>query len=269
MNFIENKKDSLVYMTAPNIAETHAFTTRFGGVSEGIFSSLNLAENRGDENDRVRKNFETICSELGICVDDLVFSRQVHKADVRHVSAKDRHTLFTPIPYEADGLITTEKDVPLVIFTADCVPILLSDPVRGAIGAVHAGWRGTALDIVGETTRKMITELGCKARNIQAAIGPSISQCCFETGSDVPQALSEVLGMASGAYIAPRSGGKFMVDLKGCNKRLLLLAGLPEENIFVSDECTSCSSDKYWSHRKTNGQRGSQASIIVMKGTQA
>lgn len=269
MSFIENKKGSLVYMTAPNIAVTHAFTTRLGGVSEGIFSSLNLAENRGDDNENVRKNFEILCSALNISADDLVFSHQVHKADVRHVSARDRHTLFTPVPYEADGLITMEKDVPLVIFTADCVPILLSDPVRGAIGAVHAGWRGTALDIVGETARKMITELGCKASNIQAAIGPCISQCCFETGSDVPQAMSEVLGMASGAYIAPRPGGKFMVDLKGCNKRLLLLAGLPERNISISDECTSCSSDKYWSHRKTNGQRGSQASVIVMKGTLA
>ena len=252
-------------MTAPNISAAHAFTTRFGGISRGIYASLNLAVNSDDDPSDVRENYGRLCRAVGIGPDRFVFSRQVHKTEIRLVARGDLRTPFVPVPYEADGLITAEEEVPLIIFTADCIPILLHDPVRRAVGAVHAGWRGTALDITGTAVREMAARLGCSPWNIRAAIGPGISQCCFETGPEVPDAMRETLGGDADAFIRP-CGGKYMVDLKGINRQLLTRAGVLDENIEISDECTVCRSDKYWSHRTTRGRRGTQASVIMLKG---
>lgn len=263
MPYLENKNGDLVYMTASNITSPHAFTTRLGGVSSGNFASLNLGMNVGDEPSNVRQNYKTLGNALGFEPDSLVFSRQVHKTDVRIVSKQDRRPLFEPIPYEADGLLTAETDVPLVIFTADCVPILLYDPVARAVGAVHAGWRGTVADIAGVAIRKMVQHFGCRPEDIRAAIGPCISQCCFETGDDVAADVRLLLGSRATFFIV-QHGEKSMVDLKGINAQLLKYAGVT--NIEISHECTSCLNNKYWSHRVTNGRRGSQASVILMKG---
>ena len=264
MAFIENKSDEILYMTSSDLGVTHAFTTRFGGVSGGIFKSLNLGQNTGDEPACVRRNYELLGSALGIDPTGLIFTRQVHGTDIRYASKKDMLPVFSPVPYEADGLITAEKDVPLIIYAADCVPILLYDPVRCAIGAVHAGWRGTVRDIAGKAVEKMVRELGSDPSDIRAAIGPCISVCCYETGGDVAAAVNRALGSEAVGYVIPR-GKRYHTDLKGINSLLLTRAGLKLENIAVSPECTSCSSDKYWSHRVTHGKRGSQASIIVMR----
>ena len=265
MDFIEHRADGPVYETAPNIPVAHAFTTRFGGVSRGIYASLNLALNSGDEPSCVIENYRRLRSTLEIGPDCFVFSHQVHKTDIRLVGRGDMRAPFSPVPYDADGLITAEEEVPLIIFTADCIPILLYDPVRRAAGAVHAGWRGTARDIAGKTVREMSVRLGCSPQNIRAAIGPGISRCCFETGPEVPDAMGEILGCDAEAFIRPR-GGKYMVDLKGINHALLTRAGVLDQNIAMSDECTVCRSDKYWSHRITRGRRGTQASLIMLKG---
>ena len=250
-------------MTSPLLDTTHAFTTRFGGVSEGIFESLNLGENRGDNPESVRENYRRVCQALGLDASRLVFSKQVHGDAVRTVSSDDAHELFTPVPYEADGLLTNEKGLALVIFTADCVPVLFHDPVCGIIAASHAGWRGTASDIVGKTILAMSREYGCEPENIRAAIGPSIGKCCFETDSDVPGAMRAVLGEKAEKFIFPR-GEKFTVDLRGINRALLMRAGLKRENIADAGECTMCRHKKYWSHRYTGGERGSMASIIML-----
>ena len=142
MPFQEKVYDGLHYMTATNIGTIHAFTTRFGGVSGGVHSSLNLGYKEGDSPENVRRNYAILGRALGFGPKELVFSHQVHKDDVRIAGPEDRRAPYEPIPYEADGLVTAELDLPLIIFTADCTPILLHDPVRGAIGAVHAGWRG-------------------------------------------------------------------------------------------------------------------------------
>ena len=151
-----------------------------------------------------------------------------------------------------------------MVFTGDCVPILLYDPVSSAAGAVHAGWRGTVLDAVGAAVGKMVSEFSCSPENICAAIGPCISQCCFETDNDVADALSNMPGMTDSdlGSVISSSGKKYMIDLKQVNKLLLQRAGVTD--ISISDECTSCKSDKYWSHRKTKGRRGSQSAIITL-----
>ena len=262
--FSQRWHGTLTYMKAPNIDAVHAFTTKHGGVSTGIYESLNLGENRGDEKENVRRNYEIICSEMGIDYRNIVFTKQVHDCQVRAVTADDRHELFTDVPYEADGLITDCRKVPLIVFTSDCVPILLQDKVKGVIGAVHAGWRGTVKNIAAKAINKMRDEFGCRGEDIQAAIGPCISLCCFETGPEVPQAMMDLAGDDARRFFFQLESGKFMVDLKGFNEYLLVQAGLDDKNISVSDECTMCSHDKYWSHRFTRGERGSQASIIML-----
>jgi YfiH family protein len=214
----------------------------------------------------VGKNYEIICNALNIDPNGLVFARQVHGVDVRRVGLRDRLGPLDPACFDADGMVTDEDGAALVIFAADCAPILLHDPVRGAVGAVHAGWRGTLADIAGAAVGAMSVQLGCDPSDIRAAIGPCISRCCFETHGDVADAVCAVFP-GGGGFVRARGDGKYDVDLKGCNIALLMRAGIREKHITVSGECTCCRSDKYWSHRATHGRRGSQAAFIALRET--
>ncbi len=264
MAFIENNENGLVYMSSTLIGARHAFTTRFGGVSTGIFSSLNLGSNRGDAPEAVRENYRRVCALMGAGVDEAAVTRQVHGAVVRTVSAADRHVCLSAVPYEADGLVTAEKNLPLLCFTADCVPALLCDAEAGVIAAVHCGWRGSVGDILKNAVEAMCA-LGAKPASICAALGPAIGKCCFETDDDVPQAVEAYLGGDAEGLFVRRADGKTLVDLRGANKRRLVQLGLREEHVDVSEECTFCSHDRYWSHRYTRGRRGSQAAAIVLR----
>ena len=259
-------------MTAPNITATHAFSTRFGGVSSGIFASLNLGLNTDDDLSNVKENYKRLCDAISasnnavnISCDEIVFSNQVHGTHIRTVTDSDCGALFTPGKPQADGLITNTPGTALMVFTADCVPILLHDPLTGTISAVHAGWRGTAAGIAGIAVQKMITDFGCDPKNIKAAIGPCISACCYEVGSDVADSLQKAFCDVDIHKIPKQENEniketKYKVDLKEYNRLILFKAGL--RDILVSDECTCCSNDKYWSHRFTKGKRGSQVSVI-------
>jgi len=263
--FAEMSYKGLVYMTAPTIPFKHGFTTRWGGVSGGSLESLNLGENRGDSEENVRENYRRVLEALGLPDQKLCFTKQVHKNEVRVVTDGDRRALFTPFLYEADGIVSNVKGLPLICFTADCVPVLLCDPENGVAGAIHCGWRSTVADILGIAVKKMI-DLGAVPASIRAAIGPAIELCCYETDAEVPQAIERLLGEDCGnAFFAVGSTGKYMVDLKETNRRRLIQLGLSEKDISVSDECTCCHCDKYWSHRQTKGERGSQAALIVVE----
>jgi len=266
MSFKEQKKGSVVFMTAATISSRHAFTTRLGGVSEGIYASMNLGTGRGDGDDKIRENYRLLAEATGIDTFRMAFTKQVHKADVRIVDERDIHELFTAVPYEADGIVSAAKGMALICFTADCVPVLLEDPVHGVIGAIHCGWRSSVGDILGNAIEAMCS-LGAERKNVCAAIGPAISGCCFQVGGEVIEAVEHWLGEdARGFYKEDESAeGKFLLDLKGCNARRLVQLGVEEKNIAVSDECTKCSHEKYWSHRYTGGQRGSQGALIVME----
>lgn len=262
--FIENKENELIYMTSSVIGARHLFTTRFGGVSTGIYASLNLGSNRGDDPEAVRENYRRVCAFLGAEIDAAAVTKQVHGAAVRTVSAADRHVCMSVVPYEADGIVTAEKGLPLLCFTADCVPALLCDAEAGVIGAIHCGWRSSVGDILKNAVEAM-EALGARRGAICAALGPAIGKCCFETDDDVPLAIGSWLGGETGGLFTRRADGKTLVDLRGANKRRLLQLGLAEKNIDVSEECTFCSHDKYWSHRYTRGRRGSQAAGIVLR----
>lgn len=243
----------------------HAFTTRPGGVSEGIYASLNLAVRRGDDPVRVRENYRRVCAALDVDMDKLVFSAQVHGDTVRRVTSADwGQGLDRPTEYEADGLVTDIPGTTLVVFGADCLTVLLYDPVRRVIGAVHAGWRGTALGIVERAVETMAAKYGCERKHILAAIGPGISRCCFETGAEVPEAISASLGDEAIQFIDDLGNGRSKLDLKGINALRLMSSGVMVTNIDISPDCTMCRPDKYWSHRYTKGERGSQAALISL-----
>ncbi|MBR2581909.1 MAG: peptidoglycan editing factor PgeF [Oscillospiraceae bacterium] len=262
--FIENNENGLVYMSSSLIGTRHAFTTRFGGVSGGIFASLNLGSNRGDDPAAVRENYRRVCALMGAGIDEAAVTKQVHGSVVRTVTEKDRHVCMSAVPYEADGLVTAVRGLPLMCFTADCVPALLCESDAGVIAAVHCGWRSSVGDIL-KNAVEALCDLGAQKEKICCALGPAIGRCCFETDDDVPDAVSAYLGGDTEGLFVRRADGKTLVDLRGANRRRLIQLGLRGENIDVSDECTVCRHDKYWSHRYTRGQRGSQAAVIVLE----
>ena len=252
MNIIEHNKNGLLYLASEGMEAAggvvHGFSTRLGGVSEGIFSSLNLSMTRGDDPDKVAENYRRFCAAIGADVRQVVCASQVHGDTVRSVTSADLGiALDEPEPWQADGL-----------------PILLYDPVRRVVGAVHAGWRGTALGIAAKAVERMVDCYGCDRLDILAAIGPGISKCCFETHEDVPNAMTEAMGASALHCIEVLPTGKFHVDLKALNAKRLENAGLDPEHIAVSADCTACLPEKYWSHRVTKGERGSQAAMIAL-----
>ncbi len=250
-------------MVAESILVPHGFTTRLGGVSEGIYASLNLGLHRGDAPENVEENYRILASELGFDLKKLVLTCQIHSDIVRAVTEKDclgslSHRDYPP----CDALVTNIPGVALTVFTADCTPILFYDSVSGAVGAAHAGWRGTAAGIAAKTVEAMVSAFGSRPEDIRAAIGPNIGQCCFETDRDVPDAMLAALGEEAAPYIRP-VGEKFFVDLKGINALWLRRSGV--SNIEISTDCTACSSHRFWSHRVTWGERGAQGAVIVCK----
>ncbi|MBQ9685694.1 MAG: peptidoglycan editing factor PgeF [Oscillospiraceae bacterium] len=262
MAFIEENNNGLVYMRSSIIGAKHAFTTRFGGVSEGIFSSLNLGSNRGDDPEAVRENYRRVLALFGVGLDDAAVTNQVHKAEVRIVTEADRHSCLGPVPYEADGIVTAARGLPIFCFTADCVPVLLCDEAHGVAGAIHCGWRSSVGDILKNALDAMLS-LGAEPAGIRAAIGPAIGRCCFETDDDVPEAIAAWLGDTDGLFTR-RADGKTLVDLRAANARRLIQLGVAPASIDISGECTYCRHDKYWSHRYTKGRRGSQAAVIML-----
>ena len=255
------KVGCLSYLTADNIDTPHCFTTRLGGVSQGYLESMNIGTHRGDDPENVRKNYEILASALGFDTDHLVLTHQTHTDTVLQVGkAQYGAGLFAPELPECDALITNEPGTALVVFTADCTPVLLYDPVTGAVGAAHAGWRDTAAGIAAKTVQAMCKAYGCKAENIRAAIGPNIGPCCFETHADVPEAMVESLGEAAKEHIR-QVGDKYYVNLKEMNAIWLRRLGV--ENIEISDACTACDPEHFWSYRRVGDARGSQGAIIV------
>lgn len=271
MSFFECNENGVVYTTSGLFARAggvvHGFSTRLGGISAGHLASMNLGTTRGDNPEAVRENYRRFFAAVGADLSRIVMSKQVHGDCIRTATTADiKKDLYDPEGYETDGLVTDLPGTALVIFSADCIPVLLYDPVRRVIGAAHAGWRGTAAGIAAKTAQAMMDRYGCQVKDLLAAIGPGISKCCFETHADVANAMMDALGMHALPYLTTLPAGKFRVDLKGLNARWLMNLGVPEEQIDQSEECTACLPDKYWSHRVTGERRGSQIAVLQLQG---
>ncbi len=262
MSIITKKQGTLEYLTAEGITVPHCFTTKKGGVSTGPMAGMNIAIKLDETKENVAKNFEILGNALGFGISDLVLTRQIHSDIVRVVGRDDCNGCFHKDYPECDALVTKEPGIALTIFTADCTPLLFHDPVTGAVGAAHAGWRGTASQIGARVVETMVREYGCDPANIRAAIGPNVGFCHFETDADVPEAMLASYGEAIRPFIR-EAGSKYYLDLKAINTLSLNRAGVT--HIEISDHCTMCRPDLYWSHRITGNVRGSQGAIIVCK----
>lgn len=270
----------------------HGFSTKLGGVSEGMFAAMNLGSESlpyQDSPANILENYRRMASAIGFDVNTIVVSHQTHTANVREVKEDDRGKgLFCPRDYsDIDGLITNRANLTLVTKYADCVPLFFADPVKKAIGLSHAGWRGTVARIGKVTVEALHNAYGCDPEDIIAVIGPSICADCYEIGREVaeeflrafPGGVSDGEGTDDRAdYIAagednafrdmdehiliPRDNGKYLCDLWAANRKVLREAGLKGSNIHTSGICTSCNSELLFSHRRTGGKRGSLAAFL-------
>ena len=245
----------------------HAFSTRLGGVSTGIYSSMNLNDDRGDDPEAVRENFNLVARALDTECSRMVLSDQTHTSNVRVVTEKDAGKgLVKEQDYrDVDGMITNVPGLMLVTSHADCVPLFFVDPVHRAIGMTHSGWKGTWKRIGRVTVEKMRESYGSDPKDIIAVIGPSICQDCYEVGEDLLSAFrEEFTEQQCQAVFRPGKPGKYQLDLWQANRIILEEAGLTPKHITISGLCTSCRSDLLWSHRKTKGQRGGLCAFLEL-----
>ena len=268
MGFTEHNVNGLIFDTADGLSATggvrHAFTTRLGGVSAAPCDSLNFFENHGDRVENIRENYRLLGEAAGLDMSRATGNRQIHSDLVRFIREEDAgRLLWDERPYDADAMLTNVPNLPLVVYSADCCTILLYDITSQCIGAVHAGWRGTAAGIALKALVAMMSAYGADPMTIRAAIGPSIGPCCFETDRDVPDAIREELSESADRFIEKR-GDKYRVDLKNINRLWLLRGGLDPGHIEVHPDCTACHPERYWSHRKMGAQRGGQIAVISL-----
>lgn len=243
----------------------HGFSTRLGGVSTGVFTSLNLSFSRGDKEESVKTNYDLILKALKLSNTSYVFSDQVHDTRIHHVVQDD--SCITK-GYEKqlegiDGLITDVPGITLITSYADCVPLYFVDPVHNAIGLSHSGWKGTVRRIGKKTIEAMTRTFGTNPRNLLCAIGPSICFDCYEISEDVALEFKKNFTKEiCDEVLLDKGNQKYQLDLWLTNKAILKEAGVLEQNIINSNLCTCCNAKLLFSHRKSFGQRGNLAAFL-------
>lgn len=270
MQMKQNRKDGVEYLTFPLLEQTgmvrHLFSTRVGGVSKGIYSTMNLSYTRGDEKEAVDENFKRIAQVLSCEVSDIVCSDQTHTVNLMAVSGADGGKgILKPRDYtDIDGLLTDEPGVVLATFYADCVPLYFVDTRRRAIALAHSGWRGTVARMGRCVTEKMRELYGTDPADLVAAIGPSICQACYEVSEDVAEAfIKEFRGAGQADEILyHKGGGKYQLDLWRANEIILQEAGIKADRIQVTDLCTCHNSEYLFSHRASHGMRGNLGAFL-------
>lgn len=266
------ERSGVPFLVFPRLEETgvavHGFSTRQGGISRGIYQSMNLSFTRGDEEAYVRENYARLARAVGFSCENIVCSDQTHTTNIRTVTEKDRGKGFIkPKDYkDVDGLVTNVPGLVLTTFYADCVPLFLVDPIRRAIGLSHSGWRGTVGKIGKRTVEVMKEQYGTKQEDLIAAIGPSICQDCYEVSEDVIDAFR---GAFEEQYwkelFYETSGGKYQLNLRRANERIFQEAGLKPEQIVTSSWCTCCNPKLLFSHRATQGKRGNLGAFLMLR----
>ena len=264
--------EGITYLTCEKLEKIsfikHGFSTRKGGVSEGIFDSMNLSFTRGDDNDAVRENFKRMAKAIGVEEDSLVFAKQTHTTNIRVVTAEDRGKgIVKSLDYDdIDGLITNVPGLCLTTFYADCVPLFVVDPVHKAIGLSHSGWRGTVAKMGQVTLKRMKETFGTNAEDVVVAIGPSICQKCYEVSEDVIVEFQNNFDSKWwDSLYYKKENGRYQLNLWKANEIIFLESGVKKENIAVTNVCTNCNSELLWSHRATKGERGSLAAFMAIK----
>lgn len=266
-----NKNHQVPFLSFPDIESLgfikHGFSIREGGVSEGYLSSMNLSFSRGDKEENVIENFKRITKAIGISFENMVFSDQTHKTEIRVVTEKDKGKgILKPLDYhDIDGLITNIPGIPLVTFYADCVPLFFVDPVKRAIGLSHSGWKGTVMNIGKKTVEAMNHEFGTNPEDLICGIGPSICGNCYEVSVDVAEKFYDDFNDCS-VFLKKKKDkpSKYLLDLWKANEEILIEAGVKEDHISTTDICTCCNQELMFSHRATDGKRGNMAAFLSL-----
>lgn len=261
------KKGKLEYYRFKSFGDLrHCFSTRYGGVSEGCYSTMNLAL-RKDEMTNIIENYRIICNAIGCDYRSTVWTRQVHGDNILNVTESDCGTgLLKPRQIEGyDGIMTDCPNVTLVGFSADCVLLYFYDSVKKVVAISHSGWRGTVKAIGAKTVEKMVNDYGCKRENILCGISPAIGKDHFQVDYPVVDAFKNEFNFAAEFIEDDKyNEGKYYVDLHGINEEILVGAGIKRENIENSRICTMCDTDRFFSHRKMGEERGSLAGLISL-----
>ena len=243
--------ERLDFVTA--VEGVEAFSTTRGEVDRrNAYSGVNLCDYVGDDALRVLDARLTLAMQLGVDLDDLVMPRQTHSCRVAVIDERFR-SMDIDKQEEAlegvDALVTSIRGVVIGVNTADCVPIVLVDGKAGIVAVAHAGWRGTAGRIVGKVVEEMCRQ-GADARNIQAAMGPSICQDCFEVGDEVVEEFRKMGFLLDEIVVRNDVTGKAHIDLRAANRAVLVAAGVPSGNIALSRHCSRCEHDRFFSARR-------------------
>jgi YfiH family protein len=239
------------------------FTTRHEGVSRTPYNSLNLGTNTLDSPHSVEGNRSLLARAFQADLEHLVTVNQVHGVDLVLIdSPNPDYTHFLNL--ECDGIITNQPGIMIGICVADCVPLLLLDPVKRVVAAIHAGWKGTAGEIGNKAVSAMVQMFGSKPADILAAIGPAIGPCCYEVDTPVMETFRK--NGAPWEFIATETGkGAWGLDLAAANRRQLLDAGINEQHIEMANHCVSCSQELYFSYRRDDGNTGRQMGFIMLR----
>lgn len=250
----------------------HGFSTRVGGVSQGCYESLNLGFRRGDSRENVLENYRRIGEALGMDYTRMCLSQQTHTTNIRIIEEADAgNGILRELPYtDVDGMITKVKNLPLVTHFADCVPLFFYDPVQQVVATSHSGWRGTVGKIGKVTVERMQEAFGCKPEDILCGIGPSICKHCYEVSGDVAEEFRQHFSKEVCDSILqkstqhPENPDKYMLDLWEACRQNFLEAGILPEHIEVTDFCTKCHPELFYSHRIMGNERGSLAAFISL-----
>jgi hypothetical protein len=260
---IEHRLDSIRYYTFSSLGEFpqlfHAILTRHGGYSDGPWQSLNLGGSVGDHPDRVRKNRHLVFNAFKRAPDSLVDAWQVHGVGV--MIAIEPRPEAQP-PKQADIILTNHLGLTVLMRFADCVPILLYDPIRQVVGLVHAGWKGTVKKAVKTAVEAMEKEFGSNPGELFAGIGPSIGPDHYQIGNDVAAEVHQSFGESAAQVLLSRNGSLHF-DLWAANEILLRQSGVRQ--IENSQLCTVCSKSDFFSHRAENGNTGRFGVMVGLK----
>jgi len=257
---IRRQRNGVAWWTFADMAAepglVQAFSTRQGGVSDGVYASLNLSLSTGDSAERVQENFRRFCAAVGIPAEDVVKGWLVHGRDAAVVTAADRGKRMSP----HDILLTNAPGVPLFMTFADCVPLILYDPRRKAIALAHAGWRGTALRVAEAAVRAMSDAFGSRPADLFAGIGPSIGPDHYQVGANVIAAIGESHRQPERLW--RRRDDSFWLDLWAANAQQFVEAGV--QRVEVARLCTACHLEDFYSHRAEHGRTGRLGALVML-----
>ena len=245
----------------------HGVSTRLHGSSAKPFHSLNLGLHTGDNPENVLHNRKLFAAAVGVDAQAVVTAQQVHEdtigiiktASLDSANAREYQRTFAA----TDALITVESSIPLMLFFADCVPVLFFEPVKRVVAISHAGWKGTVARIAAKTLTKMKSEYNINPQDCLIGIGPSIGQCCYEVDDTVISKLRQEFASDWSKFVIPRNE-RWMLDLWKVNEMQLLEAGAKQQNILTSGVCTSCNNSLFYSHRTEKGKTGRLGAVIQL-----